>query len=84
MTAAHLLTKITRENVIKVSNSAQYSKTSSISVCERVSVTFLSALLSLSFLVFKLQKYDEADCFIHHSSPVSPPHTVLDGFLVES
>ena len=75
MTAAHLLTKITRENIIKVSNSAHNPKTSSVSVCEWVSVTSLSALRSLSFLIFKLQKYDETDCFIHHSSPISPPHS---------
>ena len=84
MTAAHLLTKITRENVIKVSNSDHNPKTSSVSVCKWVSMTSLSALRSLSFLIFKLQKYDEADCFIHHSSPVSPPHSprwILGGVL---
>ena len=53
-------------------------------MCKWVSVTSLSALRSLSFLVLQLQKYDEANCFIHHSSPISPPHAIFDGFLVES
>ena len=78
MTAAHLLTKITRENIIKVSNSAHNPKTSSVSVCEWVSVTSLSALRSLSFLIFKLQKYDEAEDLVENHIFRQEDDTSLD------